>query len=71
MAKKYHFCIRHSGVSLTKNPASQQRNTKEKYRISDPIRCLALMRLAARSQPSHGKHETRALIGSPAFFRPA
>ena len=33
------------GVSLAKKPASQQRNTIKKYRRSDLIRCLPVMKL--------------------------
>jgi len=43
--KKYYNCTRYSGVSLTRKPASQQRNTIKKYRRSDPIRFLAVMKL--------------------------
>jgi len=44
--KKYDYCTQHSGVSLTRKPASQQRNTIKKYRRSDLICCLAVMKLA-------------------------
>jgi len=54
--KKYYHCIRPSGVSLTRKPASQQRNTIKKCRRSDPIRCLVVMKLARL--PSHRRHET-------------
>ena len=30
IAEKYYFCTRHSGVSLTRNSASQQLNTIKK-----------------------------------------
>jgi len=45
--KKNYYFTWHPGVSL--KPASQQRNTIKKYRRSDPIRCLAVIKLARPS----------------------
>ena len=41
---KKNYCTQHRGVSVTRKPASQQRNTTKKYHTFDPI--LAVMKLA-------------------------
>jgi len=44
--KIYYYCTPHSGLSFTRKLARQQRNTAKKYCRSDPIHCIAMMRLA-------------------------
>ena len=46
IAEKY-YCTRHSGVSLTRKPATREKKiTIMKYRRSDPICSTAVMKLA-------------------------
>ena len=44
--QKYYYFTRHSGVSLTRKPAARKRNTVKKYRRSDPIGYLDVMKVA-------------------------
>ena len=46
--KKYYYCTRHSGVSLSRNSERQRKkkNTGKEYRRPDPIHCLTVMKLA-------------------------
>ena len=44
--EKYYYCIRHSGASPTRKSASQLKKITDKETTVDPIRCLAVMKLA-------------------------
>ena len=44
--EKYYYCTLHSGASPTRKSASQVKKVTHKETTIDPIRCLAVMRLA-------------------------
>ena len=55
--EKYYYCTRHSGASPTRKSASQVKKVTHKETTIDPIRCLAVMRLAC-SVFAHKKQYT-------------
>ena len=62
MTEKYYYCTRHSGASPTRKSASQlSKRMTDKEATVDPIRCLAVMKLA-RSVFAHKKKQFYSLF---------